>query len=91
MLEEALEAHIGEDATRNNWLHALWQLVQHLRWGIGTFWAPHYDASPDTARGMFAANIVATSPLQGTTGVANMSAHRMCLPRRVGINPTIHQ
>ena len=53
--------------------------------------APHYDTSPDTARSMFAANILVTSPLHGNARLADLSAHRMCLPQRVRISPTIHQ
>ena len=87
----ALEDGLFAQHENESWLHGLWQLVQHLRWGIGEFWAPHYDTSPDTARSMFAANILATSSLHGSAGLADLSAHRMCLPRRVGISPTIHQ
>ena len=83
---------MGEAVHENSsWLHGLRQLVRHMRWGIGTFWAPHYDTSPDTARVMFAANILATSPLHGNARLADFSAHRMCLPQRVRISPTIHQ
>eukprot|EP01043_Picozoa_sp_COSAG02_P098872 COSAG02_NODE_35006_length_475_cov_0.898936_1_plen_131_part_10 len=32
------------------WIRALRQLVQELRWGIGAFWAAHYDTSPARAR-----------------------------------------
>eukprot|EP01051_Picozoa_sp_SAG22_P002774 SAG22_NODE_127_length_18798_cov_11.748757_6_plen_237_part_00 len=92
MLEDALKARVGESATSNNWLHMLWQLVQHLRWGIGTFWAPHYDTEADTARGLFAANIVATGPLYRSAASAKFGGqHRLCLPMRIAVSPTIHQ
>eukprot|EP01046_Picozoa_sp_COSAG06_P083734 COSAG06_NODE_30604_length_535_cov_23.107798_1_plen_153_part_01 len=60
-LEERLQAWTREGV--NDWLRGLWQLVQHLRWGVGTFWAPHYNTSPEVARGIFTANILVTSPL----------------------------
>eukprot|EP01051_Picozoa_sp_SAG22_P006717 SAG22_NODE_449_length_10399_cov_43.159515_8_plen_1444_part_01 len=91
MLEEALKTRVGESATSNNWLHMLWQLVQHLRWGVGTFWAPHYDTTADTARSMFAANIVATGPFYRSAVSAKLSQHRLCLPMRIAVSPTIQQ
>eukprot|EP01050_Picozoa_sp_SAG11_P046772 SAG11_NODE_24116_length_378_cov_0.444444_1_plen_104_part_01 len=88
MLEDALGARMGTTrATRNNWLFILRQLVQHLRWGIGAFWAPHYDTEPDTARGLFAAHILGTSPLYNSGASARLSQHRLCLPIRVAISP----
>ena len=39
------------------WIRALWQLVKELRWGIGTFWAAHYDTNREFARATFAANV----------------------------------
>ena len=76
----------------NSWLRGLLHLVQHLRWGIGTFWAPHYDTNPDTARGMFGANIPVVSPLHQSDATVTLGVtQRLCLPARIGISPTIHQ
>jgi hypothetical protein len=88
-LEERLQAWTREGV--DDWLRCLWQLVQHLRWGVGTFWAPHYNTSPEVARGMFAANIPVTSPLHLSDAAARLGPHQMCLPLRIGISPTIHQ
>eukprot|EP01043_Picozoa_sp_COSAG02_P033365 COSAG02_NODE_2273_length_9263_cov_10.296377_1_plen_780_part_10 len=73
------------------WIRALRQLVQELRWGIGTFWAAHYDTSPARARAMFVANVCGNGPLYLSEANARLGAHRMCLPMRVAISPTIHQ
>ena len=75
----------------SEWTRALWQLVQHLRWGIGTFWAPHYEINPNTARVMFANNMCVNSPMYHSEVDRRLSTQNMCLPGRVGISPTIHQ
>ena len=89
-LEEQLlgctqQEHVAE------WVRVLWQLVQHLRWGIGTFWAPNYDSAPDTARAMFAGNLCRNSPLYLSAAASRLGPHRMRLPARIAISPTIHQ
>ena len=47
-LEAKLRPLVDSEASNgmHSWLHGLLQLVQHLRWGIGVFWAPHYDTNP---------------------------------------------
>eukprot|EP01047_Picozoa_sp_COSAG01_P110530 COSAG01_NODE_39355_length_477_cov_1.677249_1_plen_133_part_10 len=62
-----------------------------MRWGVGTFWAPHYNTSPEVARTMLTANILVTSPLHLSDAAARLGPHQMCLPVRIGISPTIHQ
>ena len=46
-LEAKLRLLVDSEAWNgmHSWLHGLLQLVQHLRWGIGTFWAPHFDTN----------------------------------------------
>eukprot|EP01048_Picozoa_sp_COSAG05_P019263 COSAG05_NODE_2972_length_2450_cov_68.754573_1_plen_651_part_10 len=92
-LEAQLRKHFDGDQADGvqHWLGGLLQLVTHLRWGIGTFWAPHYETNPDTAKGMFGANIPVISPLHESDASAILGAHRLCLPARVDISPTIHQ
>ena len=66
--------------------------MMHLRWGIGTFWAPHYETNPDTAKRMFGANIPVISPLHESDATATLGVtQKLCLPARIGISPTIHQ
>ena len=88
-LEEKLYKWSQDD--RKEWIRAFWQLVQHLRWGIGAYWAPHYDADPTTARILFAINLCANGPLHLSEANMRLGAHRVCLPVRVAISPTIHQ
>jgi len=88
-LEEKLLKWSQDDPSQ--WIRALWQLVKELRWGIGTFWAAHYDTSPARARAMFAANVCANGPLYLSEANARLGAHRMCFPMRVAVSPTIHQ
>ena len=89
LLEERLLKWFEDNPSE--WTRALWQLVQHLRWGIGTFWAPHYDINPNTARSMFASNLCENSPMYHSEVDQRLSTQNMCLPVRVGISPTIHQ
>ena len=88
-LEEKLFKWSQDDP--KEWIQAFWQLVQHLRWGIGAFWAPRYDTDPKAARAMFAANLCSNGPLYLSEANARLGAHRMCLPMRVAISPTIHE
>ena len=62
-LEAKLRLLVDSEAWNgmHSWLHGLLQLVQHLRWGIGTFWAPHFDTNPTYARSTFAANFCVTA------------------------------
>ena len=93
-LEAQLRKHFDGDQAEGvqHWLGGLLQLVTHLRWGIGTFWAPHYETNPQTAKDMFAANIPVISPLHKSDATSTLGvAHRLCLPPRIGISPTIHQ
>ena len=91
-LEAALSARAGEEHEQDGgWLRGLWQLMQNMRWGIGEFWAPHYDTDPSTARSTLAANISATSPLHDSAAMRALGLHRLCLPPRIAISPTIHQ
>ena len=88
-LEEQMRARTRDDddddqARARGWLHGLCHLVQHLRSGIGAFWAPHYEASPQTARGMLGANVAADSPLHLSPAVAQLRTQQLlCLPLRV--------
>eukprot|EP01043_Picozoa_sp_COSAG02_P048365 COSAG02_NODE_4743_length_5032_cov_7.739307_1_plen_544_part_10 len=88
-LEEKLFKWSQDDP--QEWIRAFWQLIQHLRWGIGAFWAPHYDTNQTIARAMFAANLCANGPLHLSEASTKLGTHRMCLPMRVGISPTLHQ
>ena len=87
----ALEARVGAHATRDNWLHAFWQLIRHLRWGVGAHWAPRYDTDANTATKAFVENIAVTGPLHWSDAVAKLSPLRLILPPRVEISPTIHE
>ena len=89
LLEERLLKWFEDNPSE--WTRALWQLVQHLRWGIGTFWAPHYDINPNAARAMFASNLCENSPMYHSEVDQRLSTQTMCLPVRMGISPTIHQ
>ena len=75
----------------SEWTRGFWLLVQHLRWGIGTFWAPQYDTNPNAARAMFASNLCANSPMYNSEIDRRLSAQKLCLPARIGVSPTIHQ
>ena len=92
-LEAKLRALVDREAWNgmHSWLHGLLQLVQHLRWGIGMFWAPHYDTNPRHARSAFAANICVTSPLHNSHAQFKLGPHRLCIPPRVAMSPVIHQ
>jgi len=81
----------SQDDPKAAWIRAFWQLVQELRWGIGTFWAPQYDTDPRAAKAMFAASVCGNGPLYLSEANARLGAHRMCFPKRVAISPTIHQ
>ena len=88
-LEEALVKWSQDDPKA--WIRALRQLVQELRWGIGTFWAAHYDTSPARARAMFVANVCGNGPLYLSDATAKLGPKSMCLPARIAISPAIHQ
>ena len=92
-LEAQLHQHLDDEQADSvhNWLGGLLQLVTHLRWGIGTFWAPHYDTNPSLARSMFAADILVTSPLHRSAAESELGPHRLRIPPRIAISPTIHQ
>ena len=80
----------SEDDTKE-WVRPFWQLVQHLRWGVGAFWAPQYDINPKIARATLAANLCSNGPLYLSEANTKLGAHRMCLPMRVAVSPTIHR
>ena len=88
-LEEVLVKWSQDDPKA--WIRALRQLVQELRWGIGTFWAAHYDTSPARARAMFVANVCGNGPLYLSDATAKLGPKSMCLPARIAISPAIHQ
>ena len=88
-LEEALVRWSQDDPKA--WIRALQQLVQELRWGIGTFWAAHYDTSPVRARAMFVANACGNGTLYRSDAMAKLGPQSMYLPARIAISPTIHQ
>ena len=93
-LEAKLRLLVDSEAWNgmHSWLHGLLQLVQHLRWGIGTFWAPHFDTNPTYARSTFAANFCVTGPLHHSDVQVALAPHqKLCMPHRVAISPTIHQ
>ena len=77
-LEEALVKWSQDDPKA--WIRALRQLVQELRWGIGTFWAPQYDTDPQAAKAVFAASVCGNGPLYLSEANARLGAHPCASP-----------
>ena len=93
----ALEASLGRcepamtDEPREPQLQGLLKLTTDIRWGMGSFWAPRYDASAETAKALFVSNFPVTSALHDSHVQKQLGSHRMCLPPRLNISPTIHE
>ena len=100
-LEEALRRRCGAASAAmpgEEWRGALHDLVHVLRWGVGEFWAPHYDhgAGGTKARALLGANVPVTSALSRSAALECLSPSRplLCMPLHVGpelADPTIRQ
>ena len=69
-------------------------LVGVLRWGVGEFWAPRYDAGAEgaaSAKALLAANLPVTSALHGSAAAARLGRQQLLrMPLRVAAGATIH-
>ena len=89
-LEQVLRTCAGGAAATAE-LHGLYKLVQHLRWGVGTFWAGRYDRDPPAARAALEKNIPVAGPLHQSPASLALSRHWLTMPPRLEISPALHE